>query len=244
MKHPFTMIGLVLVLLSSFPLFLMAREDYIQNKIMDRYEVAHSYTQQGWSEPIDVQSITVNDIHIELQEIPTGKKATRTMWDADEGVEAGDIVQLQILVDGKAVSSADEIWLSNRDRGGRYWSWLDVLRVKDKKTQTERIAIVQRLTDDDEQYENRAWKIVWIDVDGTVTEEKMTYAERSDNPLGVRLTMFSGTTLMSMGYYSDIFHYYPSLLYPILYPFGTVILGLLLMAIGVFRQMLARRNNL
>ena len=76
------------------------------------------------------------------------------------------------------------------NEGSRYFSWLDIVTVHDRKSDENQIKIVQRLTDDDEMGDAREWKIITISPDGSVTEEKMTYAERSKNALGVKLVNF------------------------------------------------------
>lgn len=223
-------IGIILFTISAIPLFLMGREWITNQWINSRYTIEHIYEDQGFPSHIDVQEIEVKGKHIEITEEPTGKKAPVTAWDAGEGVGAGDIVKLHILVDGREVSKADEIWLSNRNRGSRYFSWLDILTINDK------IAIVQRLTDDDADMEKRKWKIIWIDKNGHTDEEQISYSSRSENPLGVRLIVFSGTSLMAMGYYSDILTVFPSIFFPILYPFITGLLGLLLCTFAFIRR--------
>src|SRR5699024_1091501 len=116
--------------------------------------------------------------------------------------------------------------LSKRNRGSRYFSWLDILSVKDYATGKTHIKIVQRLTDDDEM-DDREWKIITINDYGDVKEEKVSYETRSEHPLNVKLINFSDTSLMSLGYYSDIMQGYPSLIFPVLYPFVTGLFGLI-----------------
>lgn len=73
----------------------------------------------------------------------------------------------------------------------------------------------------------RAWKLIRISPEGEVSEETVSYADRSLHPLAVRLINYSGTSLMAMGYHSDILHGYPSLFFPLLYPFLTGVIGLI-----------------
>ena len=227
-------LGIVLILLSSWPNFLMLRETYMNEKILARYETDHVDTSQGYSASLNTQHVSFKGIDIDLVEIPTGKIAPLTVHDEHENVKPGEIVQLQWYVNGQPVSTADEIWLSNRNKGARYYSWLDVLQVKDRRTKTEKLVLVQRLTDDDAPMDSRAWKMIWVELDGSITEEQFTYADRSSNPLGVHIVSLAGTDLMGMGYYSDLMHVYPSLFYPILYPGIIVLLGLLFLLLGAF----------
>lgn len=234
MKHPLTVFGLVCIVISFVPLFLMARETYINNSINKRYDISHTYMEHGFPSSIDTQKIEVNDFTIEIKEEPTGKKAPKTWWDTEEG--SGDIVKLQLLVNGKEVSAADDIALSSSNRSSRYWSWLDVLLVENKKNGQEQIAIVQRLSEDNAIQEDYRWKIIFIAEDGKLSEEEIQYHTRSENLLAVRLIGFSGTSLIGMGYYSDLLHYYPTLFYPLLYPFGTMAAGIILLLLGLFLQ--------
>lgn len=225
--------GLILFIISALPLFQMVREVAIDSWLNSSYKIDHAYTEQGFPITINVQEIEVKGHLIEIVEEQTGKKGSLTSWDQEEGVEAGDIVKIHLFVDGQEISQADEIWLSNRNRGSRYFSWIDVLTVD------EQVAIVQRLTDDDEAMDSRKWKIIWIDEHGNITEEKISYHKRNENPLAVRLINDSGTSLMSMGYYSDILKGYPSIFFPIVYPFGTGLVGILLCVFAF----LSRKNH-
>lgn len=221
---------LILLVISAIPLFQMIREELTDWYLNTRYKIEQTYIEQGFPTTIDVQEIEINGRIIEIVEEQTGKKGNLTLWDREEQVEAGDIVKLHLLVDGKEISQADEIWLSNRDRGSRYFSWLDILTVNQK------IAIVQRLTDDDEAMKNRRWKIIWIDEQGDITEEKVSYEKRNENLLAVRLINEADASLMSMGYYSDITKGYPSFLFPLIFPFGTALIGILLCIIAVLTR--------
>ncbi|WP_316569405.1 hypothetical protein [Neobacillus sp. YIM B06451] len=226
MRKFLLLVGLLLIVSSASPMFQMAREHVIGSKIMKQFKIGLANYEQGFPSHINTQDIELNGRSIKIVEEPTGKKASLTHWDLEEGVPAGDIVKLHLLVDGKEVTNPDEIWLSNRDKGGRYYSWFEVLTVND------RIAIVQRLTDDDAPMDDRAWKIIWIDE--KIKEEKVSYLSRSENPLAVRLINSSGTSRMAMGYQSDILQMYPTLFFPMLYPYVTTLLGILLCIIAFF----------
>lgn len=229
MRKKLIMIGLLLFVISAIPLFLMIREEVTNWRLDFRYTIEQAYA-QGFLSNNNVQEIVLNGHLIEIVEEQTGKKGALSFWDRNEGVEAGDLVKLHLLIDGKEVTKADEISLSNRDRGSRYFSWLDILTVN------ENIAIVQRLSDDDEEMEDRRWKIIWIDEKGKITEEQVSYQERSENPLAVRLINFSGTSLMGMGYYSDILMTYPTIFFPLMFPWGTGLVSILLFIIASLQR--------
>lgn len=232
-KHIQLGLALLLLVVSWPPLFDMLRETWMDGRITGRYEIEHTFERDGFKTTVDTQELTINGLQITIEEIPTGQKAPLTFWDEEEGVPPGDIVRIQYYLNGKAISEADPIWLSNRDRGSRYYSWLDVLSVYDKETDEKYIYIVQRLTDDDANMAERAWKLIRISPEGEVSEETVSYADRSQHPLAVRLINYSGTSLMAMGYHSDILHGYPSLFFPLLYPFLTGVIGLIFLVVAI-----------
>ena len=172
-------------------------------------------------------------MNIKIKEEKTDKKAPLTPWDIDENVPPGDIIKIHLLLNDKEISKPHEIWLSNRHRGSRYFSWLDIVTINDRVTGKKQISIVQRLTDDDHLMENRKWKIISISKDSVIKETHLAYSERSNNKLGVKLINFSGTSLMSMGYYSDITKGYPSIVFPFIYPIITGIFGVILLIVSL-----------
>ncbi|MGM8213203.1 hypothetical protein ACLIBH_10470 [Virgibacillus sp. W0430] len=245
MKKQITVLIISFILLagSLIPTFQMVREVWIDTIISSRYDIHHAYEEQGFEDIIDVQEIKINSKHIKILEEETGQKAPLTYWDKEANVPPGDIVRIHLLVNNKEISSSDEIWLSNRSRGSRYFSWLDVLTVTDRITGSEQIKIVQRLTRDDAAMEDRKWKIITISSSGnTIKEDVVTYNERSENKLGVKLINFSGTALMAMGYYSDIMKGYPSFVFPFIYPIFINAVGFLLFFIALSSFIVKRES--
>lgn len=236
MRKNLFMISLILFVISALPLFQMIRERVTTWKLDNRYTIEQAYA-QGFLTHNDVSEIVVNGHLIEIVEEKTGEKGTLTYWDENEGVKPGDIVKLHLSIDNKEVTTTDEIWLSNRDRGGRYYSWLDILTVNDD------IAIVQRLTDDNGAMEDRRWKIIWIDEKGKLTEDQVSYYDRSENPLAVRLINISSTSLMGMGYYSDILFTYPTIFFPLMFPWGTGLFSVLFFIIAFLQRKKSPKLN-
>lgn len=157
-------ISLFLIAASFWPMFQSFREFWAGYKINTQYDIQHAYERpDGWKDIVDSPHLTVNGLQIGIAEKPTGQLAPLTEWDRDENVPPGEITEIHFLLNGKQISSADEIWLSNRSRGSRYFSWLDILTVKNRSTGESSIKIVQRLTDDLIPLDSRQWKIITID---------------------------------------------------------------------------------
>ncbi|MBE4909633.1 hypothetical protein IMZ08_16390 [Bacillus luteolus] len=237
------LLGLLLLIASAKPLIDMIREVILEEKINDRYELQHSYAKDGWPSIIDTPEITIGSQHIGLVEQNTGKKAPLTPWDKNEKVPPGDIVTIQFVLNGEEISTPSEIWLSNRDRGSRYFSWIDILKVKDHQTGENSIAIVQRVSDDEVPMEQREWRIFYInEASGKWREKKIQFQNRSEDLLAVNLINFSGTNRLAMGYYSDILHAYPTYFFPFLYPVGSGLLGMILILTILTKSYLKKTN--
>ncbi|ENQ3108694.1 hypothetical protein SAMN04488168_1559 [Bacillus sp. 491mf] len=224
----------ILLTLSCIPMFHILRELWIVTKIENTYEIHEAYIDKdGFESSLDVQELNVNGINLKIEEEKTNKLAPLTIFDAEENVPPGEIVKIHLFINNKEVSIPDEIWLSNRQKGGKYFSWLDVLTVKNKRTDEQQVYFVQRLTNDHDPMKKRKWKIICINQDGTSFEKRFTYAERSNHNLGVELINFSDTGLMSMGHHSDIMGAYPNVFFPLLYPILTCLLGVILLIIAI-----------
>lgn len=230
LKSTAVKIGLVLLILSSFPLFSMGREAYINNKILGRYEMMTAGNQDGYPKALDSRLEEVNGYQIEIVEEPTGRKETLMEHEIEFGEVPREIVMAQIVVDGQTISEPYEIKLGARMDHTRYFSYIEILTVKDKKEQKERVAILVTREPDDVGAKGGVWDIFWLDGD-SVTKETFSLSERG-NHLAARMINYAGLSNMSFGYYSDINHYYPTLAFPIIYPFGTVVIGILLFIFG------------
>ena len=238
-----SIISFLLLILSFGPMFDIIRENIIDMKLKSRYVINHAYTDEyGFKSIVDVNELIIGENKITIHEEETVLKGSHTLWDKDEGVPPGDIVKVHFYLNGKEISTPDEMWLSNRQRGSRYFSWIDIITVNDRFTGENQIKIIQRLTDDD-QMDAREWKIITITSDGNVSEEKMTYTKRSENALGVKMINFTNTGLMSMGYQTDILQGFPNLIFPLIYPIFTSIVGVILLIISIKLYRKNRKRN-
>src|SRR5699024_11529295 len=100
----------------------------------------------------------INDMDIKIIEEKTSKKAPLTSWDQDENVPPGDIVKIHLLLNDIEISEPDEIWLSNRHRGSRYFSWLDIIVVSDRLSGDNQNNIVHSFSSYIDAMESHDWK--------------------------------------------------------------------------------------
>ncbi|AVF20739.1 hypothetical protein ERICI_00826 [Paenibacillus larvae subsp. larvae] len=117
-----------------------------------------------------------------------------------------------------------------------YWGILGFLEVRNKEEGRIQTVVVQNTNpeynEDPSTSTKRHWYLYYIDKDGTVTKEHVTYENRSSNYLAFKLIMKSDTSGSSIGYYSDILNRHPSFWFPFVYPYSFAIAGLLLILIG------------
>ncbi|MBO1628526.1 hypothetical protein [Bacillus arachidis] len=219
----------VLLVPSCIPTFNIIREEWIDKKIADTYEIHHAYKDsEGFENVLDVKEIKIDDVHIKI---------------AEESTPSSGIVNVHLFINGKEVSTPNEILISNEPSGGRYFSWLDVLTVKNKISGVEQIYFLQSITSNGYPLEGRKWKIISINKDGSYKEESFSYATRYQHYLGVALVNFSYTALKLMGYHSDINSAYPSIFSPMMYPIFTSLLGIILLIIAIKLRITLKRKS-
>lgn len=122
----------------------------------------------------------------------------------------------------------------------QYTYYISYWRVLDKKTDQESFVIVLRMNGAIERMignrmegfvpiEELKYMAITIKEDGTLTKEPFTY--KNKNKLQTKLIPpmhFGGA-----GYYTDDWNGYPVFYFPLLYPFLTAILGILLICLSI-----------
>lgn len=229
MKKTSVLISLLLLALSVIPIFLIVREIVVSNYIINNYEITLAEDQYGYPTALDSQITEINGHVIEIDEEPTGKKEVLEQYELDSGEVPREIVVAQIIVDGEKVGEPYEIKLGARSDHTRYHNYLDILSVKENGNERVAIVITKKMFTVGSAGE---WDIIWVDGED-IQIESFNMKERSENVLATRLVNYAGLAEMSFGYYSDINHVYPTLFFPLLYPAGTAVVGILLLLYGI-----------
>jgi len=124
---------------------------------------------------------------------------------------------VRILVDGRqATSPVPAVIRLNYQDANRYWGFVYLMRVVDRAG-SERLVVAQNLG------KNR-YRTVSILADGSVVEDEFDYAGRCSPPL--RAALIRHVVPHPAGYCSDLMQVWPSLFYPILFPWGSGLVGL------------------
>jgi len=174
----------------------------------------------------------------------------------DDLVYPSDIL---ISVNGETIETLEDYPVQLHEDGGisvegldRYNDAITYWIVEDKYTDKDFFAIVvlrngydMRAHGDGEvmpgyvDIEEREFKLIAVQKDGTVSEELFTFENKSKLQTQLITENFSGP----IHYYLPPGYYYPSLLYPLLYPWITMITGLGLMLFNFPYDLIKKRDK-
>ncbi|MBD0379583.1 hypothetical protein [Paenibacillus sedimenti] len=233
-------IGIILIIFSVYPLFLMIRESVLETYVDSKYEIEQMINirnkgqmgKQTQQHQVLTSPFQWEGNSIEVLTEDTGLTAPKTSYSKIDK----NIMKISIKINGKEISSPTEAWLPLNDiRDARFLSWLNIVKIKDKKNNEEQIAIVQRLTGE-VNVESQQWRVLFVNKDKQINEEGFSYVERGKHLLGVKLVQLSSQSSSFIGYKSDISYLLPSLLFPLVYPTGTCLIGVVLLIVGYVRK--------
>jgi len=217
-------LGVFLLAISAYPLFLMAREIWTNSAVNKRYRFHGVY---------ESQSATIGNHRISLSDTTpeTSDQSAR---------EHGDV---QIDIDGKNYATAHnvEIRPAFHDRN-RYWGFLALVKVEDNKKGGNFLALAQKLGVDSKvsrlprsgyDFDYLRFRIISIDQQGMIHDEIFFRKDRSTPVLRARIANYVSPS--PMGYYSDIMCGWPSLLFPVIFPWLSGLVGALCIAFALSR---------
>jgi len=220
--------GLVLSVVSAPPLFLMGRETVIERSVSERYVVdrivSRAPDMHGGAIEAEIGGHTVelrDEYPIRPREPFEGEGVTRP----------GTV---RIVVDGQVRSSPVEatIRVNQRD-ANRYWGYSHLQRLQDRDG-PDRLVVSQRLA-------GNRYRTVSVFADGRVLEDEFDYVDRCDPP--VRALVIRFVVPYPSGYCSEVLQVWPSILYPVLYPWASGALGGLLVCVALVAEVLRRSGR-
>ncbi|MFE5323719.1 hypothetical protein ACFQ88_34040 [Paenibacillus sp. NPDC056579] len=142
--------GILLILFSVYPMFLLVRESVLEAYINSKYQLDQMININNQSDKTNTfahdpsKPIFWNKNIIEVLTEDTGIEAPKSVLNKFDK-EAKHIMKIVIRVNGKEVSSPTEAWLfPNITKFSNYLSWLNIIKVTDKKSNEETIAIIRR----------------------------------------------------------------------------------------------------
>lgn len=222
MRRLISILGYTCILVSILPIFLISWEKITDSRIDKQYEIQNLLTIE---EMDDVQLPVTFEWygqHLTIQEEPAHQRRSLSKENMNTEISADKLVNIRVWMNGNEVTHPDPILIADQESGVRYYPWLGVFKVNDK------MAILQRLHEEETDNQRLQWKVIWIDKSGDTQEEKVRDQELKDQPLLVKLINMSGTGTAYIGYHSSILNTYPVFFYPYLYPYGTCIAGIVI----------------
>lgn len=221
-SHLLLFVGLILLLLSAWPLFLHVREMVLGTTANARYDLLPVY--DGTRVEFYGNEIVLSDAFTEPEET----------W--REGSVA-------VVINGTDYSHPATVVVRPAYRdANRYHGYLKLVELYDNRTQDSVMAVIQRISGTKpaaQMQDALAWRLLLVGRDGTVTEETFRYGEQA-TPL-YRKMLANFASPMGIGFYSDVMYAYPTLVVPLFYPFVTGIAGLLLLLAALLIRLFARR---
>lgn len=139
------------------------------------------------------------------------------------GGEGGPLAVFRVKIDGLeyAVPSVKEFgcdWYGSRE------DRLETAYVTEHATGKRFLAIAEHF----DAWPRSVYRIIRLDADGSIVQEVFTSANRR-SPIYRWMLLFDGW----MGYVSNVLVGWPSLIYPIMYPFLTGPIGLVMVLVGL-----------
>ncbi|PEJ59235.1 hypothetical protein CN692_07080 [Bacillus sp. AFS002410] len=236
---PITIFMSMIFILSAIPTFNIVRETVIGNQMEKRYQINDVYPLEENGKAIN-PTITVQGNKISFKEDNTGKTEPLSDSDIISDIKRKEVVKLHLFVNGHEITKPDAInvdtYRNKESEEVRYNSWIGIMTVKDRETKTNSIKIVQRLSKDEVLDGDRKWKIITIDQHQQIKEETFEANDRGESSYNVEMINNSGTSLMGMGYHSDILEGWPSIFFPIVFPFGSLLVSTIALVIIFFRR--------
>jgi len=212
----FFWLGAFLLATSGFPLLLMAREVLTGFAVGARYRFKPVY---------DSQSAMLGEHRVSLTD------------DQPESEDPSARVRgaVRIVIDGRVYATANngEIRPSFRD-ANRYPGFLALLRFGDVgRRESQRVdggdvgvdPGVARLPQGGYNLDYLRFRLITVSADGSVFDE--TFFRKDRGSPALRAALASWVSPSPMGYHSDLMMVWPSLLYPIAFPWTSGLVGAL-----------------
>ena len=190
----------------------------------------------GWNYSIkyiyDSATVSVGDHTVQLEDDQP----------ANTDPEARSRAPVRILIDGRDYSSsAQAIVRPYFHDENRYHGFLNLMRVVDRNSGMTKIVVAQALGAPmgvtppyPPEGERLRYRVLLVSPDGTVEEELFTYAQRGSPPIRARL--IAHVVPHPFGYHSDLMQAWPTLWYPLLYPWLSGLIGAAMVILTIARR--------
>jgi len=221
-------VGIVLLLISAPPLVLMGRESAVGQSVERRYSVERITSREPDMEGGAIRSV-IGGHTVELADDQAPK--AREPFQAQETRVQGKV---WVVVDGRTRSSPvpATIRLERRD-ANRYWGFVYLMKLVDRE-EGDRLVVAENIG-------GGQFRTISILPDGQVVQDQFNYAARCKPP--IRAELIRNVVPHPSGYCSDVAQGWPSIWYPVLYPWVSGGVGGLLTVAGLSGILMRRRRR-
>jgi hypothetical protein len=215
-------IGALLLAVSAYPLLLIARELLTGSLVAARYRFKPVY---------DSRTATIGGHQVSLLD------------DAPESSDPSGRIPgvVRIVIDGRVYDTMSnvEIRQSFKD-ANRYHGFIALVRFENAGGSDAHVAVVAnaavdpavpRLPNGGDDLDYRRFRLITLGPDGHVSDETFFRKDRGSPAIRAALASFVSPT--PMGYYSDLMMVWPSLLYPIAFPWASGLFGVICLWLAV-----------
>ncbi|MGG0643552.1 hypothetical protein ABE021_06390 [Sporosarcina gallistercoris] len=229
-KRLFFSIGLLLFIVSLPVSSIMTLELVHNLNMQNLYRVTN--VSEGY--PPTPSAYTYQDHMITIEETIKDEVSFINPWSYEMG-----IADLSVKIDGKVVDRLAHYPVRIEEEGlNRYYGDIGYLMVKDKKKgETQFVILLKKSREIEKERsngdivgglpaQNLYYKQYTMDEKGKLTTDSFNFTERSG--LQTELLNESSLTPYRIGYYTDAWEGYPAFFFPLTYPFGTLIISLVL----------------
>lgn len=220
----------------------MARESKAMSDADSRYHTA-SYDWRSTGDPLPhyqikrLENRTFVDFQGQRVTLSDKFKMSKKTYDSDS-FDKTKLGIVNININGRDYTHSSQVEIRIEvDDANRYWMQVMVAEITDKTENKTRLAVLQSYPradfDNFASYDlnNMKCRILFVDANGKVEEDVFRFGDRADPIYRALLAYYVAPE--PLGLTSQVFQYWPTVFYPLLYPFVTGILGLILTVKGV-----------
>jgi len=215
--------GVLLLGISARPLFLMARELAVGLRVETRYSIQRI--------PTDRRGMVSDAIEAEIQGHWVRLSDDQPITDDPLARVVG---RVRITIDGRDFSHAAPVTIRpGFTDDNRYWGYVHLTKVIDHLQGQPQLVVAQNIG-------RQQYRVLLMTAEGRVLEDTFSYSDRCSPP--VRALQIRYVVPHPSGYCSDVMQTWPSLSYPILFPWTSGAIGLICTAVGLGRTYRHRRT--
>ncbi|SFJ69587.1 hypothetical protein [Thermoflavimicrobium dichotomicum] len=239
--------GIVLFLISLPMITLITMEEIYKSSVRSRYQVEPSYrsllSQYPPEDRFPSPPFTYGKNKVELK-----VNARNVIVNEDKKYQAiGDV---EVYLNGKLLDKLNQRLIEseyNRFDPLSVWD-VSVFVLTDQETKKSQLVIIENITDyevkkqnkygyydyhEDEVEDMQKFRLYRVNQDGTYMKEEFGY---NGKRTGLQTYLAQGVTRIAFGQYTNVLDVWPNIFFPILYPFFTGVIGLILVPFGLRKK--------